>query len=898
MFISFVLAFIIAVFSFFQLASLPSLWVGVLLGGLLISSLIGMVWFIQTTRLTAFENSVNGEVNPSPLNRYTLIKTWLLNVYVGFIIGVCWVFGQTFFTVSMEDAWLNKPVTLQGTISGLVLQAQHTDRVRLRFNFKVDTIQLVTDSKNNDKSNAIVNATANEHLKNRSDDLTDIEPENSSKPSYKPLSKTQLQSKDKQAWSMVKPTLQLSWYLSQDQYQQLKNRPKTGQQWQFFVKLKANHAAMNLGALDYETWLYQNSITASGYVLHKPKKSWVGTLLKAQSSFNMRAWLAQRLELVYEGFALGGLYKALTYGDKSSISDAQWQVLQNTGTIHLMAISGLHMAIIAGLGYWLFKGIWWLGFYRQQRMTLPMFGALGAGLFASVYLVLSGYAIPTQRAYIMVLALLLFMVVRRTFQPWSALAFAAFLVVLWDSRSVLSLGFWLSFIAVGLIFAILQHPRIKGAPRWQQLLWIQFILTIGLAPYLIWAFHSLPSYSFISNLIAVPFVSFIGLPLLFGVSLVAVFSIELAQWCLFWVDLLWMLLWQGLQWVSTFEFSTLTFGSLSGWWLFLIYLLLFALLITRSWKLKSLFLVTIMGLLSVLLLENPRPQTEQAWLNVLDVGQGQAVVIETKNHVLVYDTGAKWGDKMDGAKLAILPFLRARGWTSVDHVMVSHSDLDHAGGLTRLLNGVSVQYLSSGQPSVLQKQLKLNLNSASQPTIQLCQAGQSWQWDGVTFQVLSPGLLTSDLALKLKSDNDQSCVLKVTAGYQSVLISGDLSSRGEKYLVTAYGDELKSTILVAGHHGSRYSTSSAWLDKVQPEVVLFSAGYKNRYRFPNADTLERLAPDVAWFNTACSGGIGYQLGDPLSLPDFDIEPTYQARKNQQKWYHHRCLSSEKGSAFQ
>ena len=487
----------------------------------------------------------------------------------------------------------------------------------------------------------------------------------------------------------------------------------------------------------------------------------------------------------------------------------------------------------------------------------------------------------------MVLAVLLFLVLRRTFQPWSALALAALLVVVWDSRAVLSLGFWLSFLAVALIFSVLQQPRVKRAPKWIKLVWIQLILTVGLAPYLIWAFHTLPSYSFVSNLFAVPFVSLLGLPLLFLVSVLSMLSVDLAQWFMPMVDQLWQGAWLALEWIANLNFSSIAFGTLNGWGLIAIYIGLFSLLLATSKRQIILSSALVLAVVSFDYLNKPTLQNQQASVNLLDVGQGQAVVIQTQHHVLVYDTGAKWGDKMDGAKLAILPFLRAQNRSQIDYLMVSHSDIDHAGGLSRLLQSLPVKQVSSGQPEVLNTQL-----AALNPSIQACYAGESWRWDGVLFEVLSPGLPTFDE--RFKTDNDRSCVLKVTAGKQSVLIPGDLSAKAEQTLIAHYGAQLQSTILIAGHHGSRYSSSEAWLQAVNPLVVLFTAGYQNRYGFPNTDTLNRLNDSQRWFNTACSGGIGYRLG----VDEFDGLPVYQARKHQQKWYHHRCLLSEKGIAYQ
>jgi len=855
MFVSFVIAFVLAVFSFYQLKTLPPLWLAVAILLVLLSIV-----------LMAKKSGVSLSTRPLslPASRFSWLKrpepSWVLNVLLGFIIGWSWVFWQTFFSVNVEPLWLDKPVVIQGEVVGLPQMTTTERGLRYRFSMRLHHIR---------------------------------DPE-----SLKPTSKNK-SFENEQAWYGSKPTVQLSWYLRPEAEQLKPFLPEPKQTWQLQVKLKTNHGSMNLGALDYESWLYQNRIAAKGYVVDKVGKAdgtQANRLLSGEIDSGLRHQLAQRLQNVFADSPFKGLYQALSYGDRSAITDGQWQVLQNTGTVHLMAISGLHMGMVALLGYLLFKALWWLGLYRIRHLNLPLFGAAGALLFASVYLVLAGFSIPTQRAYLMVVAVLLFLFMKRTFQPWSALALAALLVVLWDVRSVLSLGFWLSFLAVALIFAVLQIPLVKRSPKWQQLIWIQLVLTFGLAPYLIWSFHFLPTFSLLANLVAVPFVSFIGLPMVFLASFLALLSTSIASQSVVWMDGLWELVWSFLQTLSAWQNASITLGSLSLWQLGLCYFLMFTVLLAgnRRLRLAAMFFLLIGVLWVGVFSAKDRPQNGQAWLNVLDVGQGQALVIETQNHVLVYDTGAKWGTKMDGAKLAVLPFLRARNWTQVDRVMVSHSDMDHAGGLQRLLNEIDVKEVTSGQPEVLMKALR-----PTEYTIESCRAGQQWQWDGVDFFVLSPGIAGLDKSLR--SDNDRSCVLKVTAGAHSILVTGDLSARGEKKLLKAYaqtadGNPLSADILVAGHHGSRYSTAPEWLARVQPKVVLFSSGYKNRYHFPAQQTLQRLDSKVRWFNTACAGGIGYLID--RNRDEFGSEPQYQARQLRLKWYHHRCSPENKGILFQ
>lgn len=822
MFVSFVIALLLAILGFYHAPQNWGLWpaLAALLPGLILCVLI--------------------------LRYGGRSKSWLMarvgNIVAGFIIGWSLAFGHAFFDPALQENLYDRPLLIEGNVVELPQIQLLNGQQRIQLRLLIDSMQRV----------------------------------NAENPPQKTQQAGPLTS--------IKPLLQLSWYRPLQSPQPI---PKPGERWAFAVKLSANHASMNLGGFDYESWLFQNHLVAKGYVLEKAPWAEHNRLVHANNADPLRFRFAQSLNQVFANLELQGLYAALTYGDKHAISDAQWTVLQQTGTIHLMAISGLHMGIAALLGILFFKGLWWLGLYRCERLNLPQLSVFGAILFATFYLILSGAAIPAQRAYLMVVAIGLMWFLKRTFQPWPALAFAALLVLFWDPRSVLSDGFWLSFLAVALIFATLQIPAVKTAKRWQQLLWIQLVLTLGLAPYLWWAYHFVPSISFVANLIAVPFVSFIGLPLLWLVSFVAWWSPDWAVMLMAVVDPVWQGFWQLLAWFATFSFPLLMPIEPLGLALFTA--LLFGVLYLFAtqkryrwyWAALGLALWPLYGLVA----DFPRPSANQLQVHLLDVGQGQAAVLETARHVLVYDTGARWGDKMDGAKLAILPFLRSRGWQAVDMVMVSHSDIDHAGGLARLLQEQKVSEVVSGQPQKVAEVVALK-----QPILP-CYAGQSWQWDGVRFEVLWP----LQNAPEADSDNDASCVLKACAAGQCVLLTGDLSERGEKRLLqTLDANSVRADLLIAGHHGSRYSSSTRWLEAVQPEVVLFSSGYHNRFQFPNRETLQRLPPNVNWYNTACSGGIGFTLGGD----EFKRQPDYEVRKQRQKWYHHRCLEAEQGVLYQ
>lgn len=807
----------------------------------------------------------------------------VLNILFGLIIGLSWAFLQSFFMPVIPESLLNQPVWISGQIIESSSQPSFAKKSRFTYKIQVDRVQI--DSNENPTSTSKVPLQADNAINERS---------------Y-------------QAWS--KPIVSINWYLSEKERLAFEPLPKLGEVWLMRVKLKANHYSHNPGGFDYEAWLFQQHIAAKGYIKNRTQKernsagSSQGPVLQRLNEpsglgfYHWQTLVSGRLKQVFSQSEFSHFYKALTLGDKSAVSTEDWSLLRNTGTIHLLAISGLHMGIVAALGYLVFKVLWWLGVYRIERINLPGFSALGALLFATLYLTLSGVSIPTQRAWLMVVAVLVFVLIRRTFQPWSALGFAAFLIVLWDSRSVLSLGFWLSFIAVGLIFAAL--PYLRNRPKWQQLLWLQGLLTLGLAPFLIWAFHSLPLYSFIANLIAVPFISFIGLPLLFLSSLLGMISIEWGQFMIQWLDQLWSLFWHYLEWVGNLPQSTVGFTDTSLAWLLSMYTFIFALLILKSTRHKTIaFAGLLLTILSLGLPANNRPQSDQAWLTVLDVGQGQAVVVETKSSVLVYDTGPKMGKSLDGAKLAVLPYLKSHGWHQVDTLVISHSDSDHAGGTLSLVQSLPVKEAFSGQPEIMNHRLQgksyklYNNESKNKPLFSLCQAGLSWQVDGVLFEILSPDI--ADIGKVLSSDNDLSCVLKITASQHTVLMTGDLSQKGEAVLIKQFAknpQKLKSDLLIAGHHGSKYSTGQAWLNQVAPNKVVFSAGYLNRYHFPNKAVLKRIenkskSKPVQWWNTACSGALLFEVTKSA------INLRQEARKSQRKWYHHACLISQQGHLFQ
>ncbi|MDX1353329.1 MAG: DNA internalization-related competence protein ComEC/Rec2, partial [Thiomicrorhabdus sp.] len=763
MFIQFVIGFIVTVILFYQLTEFPPIW----FGWLLLILLLWALWFIVFYPKRHFYFSKRNSLAIKTLSSHCW-QNRLFHVLLSAIIGMNVVFWQAFFAPSLSSEFLNQKNRLEIQVATIpeIVQNEHFTKIVFQA-----SLSKITQLKN------------------------------------------AMPTQNHQAWWFLKPKIKLSWYLDHSEMAQIIKQgelPRVGENWLFYGKLKSNHAAMNLTSRDYEAWLFQNHIvgrsTVSGLYLknlayqnktHQKVKIPVATRLRTSSMLDWRVWRAQavqHLHQVFDASPFKAIYLGMTVGDKSFISQQQWSIFQQTGTIHLMAISGLHMSIMALLGFWLFKQIWRTTLYRYQIIDLQPFASLGGLLFATVYLLLSGAAIPTQRAWIMVATVLLFILVRRQFQPWSALAMAALLIILWDSRAVLSSGFWLSFMAVAIIFLGLR--LYEKQPRWQQFLAIQLMLTVGLAPFILWSFYQLPLYGLFANLLAVPFVSIIGLPGLLIIIFVSLFSVDFATNLLQMLDWFWQQLWFYLLWLTKLPDLQLQSSQHSVIWLiavcFTLFLsvLLYRFLAKRYQWQNTYLTLGFVGFFLVLVFypyphsrPNGESHNQQAWLTVLDVGQGQAIVIETANHLVVYDTGAKWGNATDASKVAVIPYIQAQGWPKIDLLMVSHSDMDHAGGTQSTLQKLKVKQALSGQAAQLNEMLHSE-QETQQPTFMPCLAGQKWNFDGIQFEVLSP---FKDAKQKgLKTDNDLSCVLKISNGSRTALLMGDLSQKGEKALLQHY----------------------------------------------------------------------------------------------------------------
>lgn len=627
-------------------------------------------------------------------------------------------------------------------------------------------------------------------------------------------------------------TLRLRWYGAAPSL-------RGGERWRLRVRLKRPHGLMNPAGFDYETWLFQQAYAATGYV----RNGGVNQRLAPAPAFSLhglRQKISDRIAGTLTGHANHGVVTALAVGQRGALAPAQWDLLLATGTNHLLAISGLHIGLVAGLAFWVVRRAWSWSARATNVYPAPKAAAWAALGAAAFYALLAGFAIPTQRALIMVAVVMGAVVLGRPVQPSRLLALALTAVLVLDPRAVLAAGFWLSFGAVSVIlYAACGRRRPLGA--WRGAIYVQAWVAVGLLPMtLIW-YGRVACFAALANALAVPWVSFVVVPL----ALLGAVLPGPGAYLLYGADAALQPLWWWLRWVATLPGGTWTQFTPPPWTWPAAVAGVVLLLAPRGWPGRWLGVVFLLPLFMV---RPPAPPPGAAWVSVLDVGQGLAVVVRTRHHTLVYDTGPRYSARFDTGRAVVVPYLRQHGVAAVDRLVVSHGDNDHSGGAAGLLSAVQVGQVLSGAPEALPAGVARH-----------CIAGQGWQWDGVRFDILHPP------ATGGYTGNDGSCVLRIAAGPHSLLLTGDIQRAGEQALLRRPGGLTPVTVLVAPHHGSLTSSSAAFVAATAPRYVVFATGYRNRFGHPRAAVVARYRRrGVGLFNTAADGAVEFRLG-PLAL---------------------------------
>jgi competence protein ComEC len=643
--------------------------------------------------------------------------------------------------------------------------------------------------------------------------------------------------------------------------------PKAGERWQFTVRLKAPHGNSNPHGFDYELWAWEQGAQGVGYVRENkrqmpPKRLGVsdGGLFSSLGFGMERARQAVR-DAVFNRLtaasdrAAAGVIAALVTGDQNAIERADWDIYRATGTAHLMSISGLHITMFAWLAALLIGRLWrataraptrWMA---QLCLHLPAAHAalLGGLALAVLYAWFSGWGVPAQRT-IWMLATISFLRLVGLRWPWYATWLLAAVVVLTvDPWAMLSAGFWLSFVAVAVLFAsdpTTARPEVsEGAGAQEKIsikVWMllreQWIITLALAPLTLLLFQQVSLVGLLANAIAIPLVTFVVTPL---AMLGAVFEPlwPVAASCVGYLAL-------ALKWLAAVPYAVYTapapplilscFAVLGS--------VLLVIPLASKKRLQALALAALL-IAPALVWQPTRPAAGQFELMALDIGQGNALLIRTATHSLLYDAGPRFSRESDAGHRTVVPLLRALG-ERLDVLVLSHRDSDHTGGAKAVL---AAQPQARVITSALLPKDRMDIGLAADKPLEICLAGQSWVWDGVRFEVLHPLQTALDAAAAGESTikpNSLSCVLKITSGdavnSKSALLVGDIEAPQELSLLTMQTTlQLESTLLLVPHHGSKTSSSEPFLDAVKPSIAMVQAGYRNRFAHPRPEVMAR-----------------------------------------------------------
>jgi competence protein ComEC len=656
----------------------------------------------------------------------------------------------------------------------------------------------------------------------------------------------------------VPPRVALAWYNGFKDSHQPIGDVQPGERWQLTVRLQRPHGNANPDGFDYEVWLLEQGMRATGYVRpdvegNRRIDSFVWSVSNVVE--HCRSVLRERIRRALPGKPYAGVIVALVVGDQRAIGQSDWKVFNRTGIGHLISISGLHITMVAGLFAWLASSLWRHSCFTRAQLPLllpaqKVAAVSGAGV-ALLYVLLAGFGVPAQRTLYMLAVVAAALWFGRITSVSYVLCTALGVVLLFDPWAVLAPGFWLSFGAVAVILYAsvgrTEGPRHGMAGTLMVAGRTQYAVTVGLVPLTMLLFSQVSLASPIANALAIPLVSLVVTPLALAGSMLpaplATLLLQLAHAIV-----------AALAWVLT----AMSESRLAVWtapvppaWVFCFALLgTVWLLAPRGWPLRW---IGIVGWLPLLAGQPSTALPGQVKVTAFDVGQGMALLIETSGHRLLYDSGPFYSPESNGGNRVILPYLKARGINALDAMVVTHSDVDHSGGALAILGELKVGWVASSlwfdHPIV-----------QASPQHARCSAGQAWTWDGVQFEILQPTLASYDDAT-LKP-NARGCTVRITAGSQSILLAADIEAAQEAALVLQSPARLHANVLLAPHHGSGTSSTPAFLNAVHPQLALFQVGYRNRYHHPKLEVYQRYgAMGIARLRTDETGAIELDSAD-------------------------------------
>jgi competence protein ComEC len=624
-------------------------------------------------------------------------------------------------------------------------------------------------------------------------------------------------------------------------------RVKTGEQWRVTVKLRKPRGFVNPGGFDYQASLLRRGVGATGYI-----RQGENLKLQPQPKFSMdvlryelQQWLIKKSESPEKGILV-----ALLVGDTSLVDKDHWGEMIKTGTNHLIAISGLHLGFFAIIGFFIgnligrFVQLFW------HKYPSMMSGYVFSVLLTLFYSVIAGLNIPTIRTLIMLAAVQLALLLRRSFRARDTLLIALVLVLLYDPLAAYDMGFWLSFCAVAMLIfcfsgriTLAQKYTLTMIAKNHVSLFVksQWVMFIGLLIPLAILIHTSSLLAPPANFIGIPLITFFVVPCLilsalchFSVPSAEDFFLHCAEWGMSvvheWLNYLLV--------IGGGKFNPII--NFNPWAICLAILSVFLILLPRGLGNKY---IGVAGLLLALFI--PLKQLPDLHMLVFDVGQGTAVFIRTPNHQLLYDTGPIYTENFDAGSGIIVPYLQSQGVHYLDKLVVSHNDQDHSGGLIGVLAATKVNQLWMGEPDKFRPK-------ASDPQVENCHVQKPWQWDQVTFR-----FITWPLQPNAKANNN-SCVLLVEFRGHKILLTGDIEKEVERTLL-AQESLTAVDVLLAPHHGSHSSSTLEFVAQVQPKIVIYSTGFHNQHGHPHADIQARyLTAGSVPLNTAFAGALEFE----------------------------------------
>ena len=613
---------------------------------------------------------------------------------------------------------------------------------------------------------------------------------------------------------------------------------QAGQRWQLQAKLKQPMNLGNPGGFDYVGWLGSRHIHWVGNVSANACKQ-INLSKKHYPLMRLREYLAKILGTLIPDQEILGIFEALTLGLTNHIDKAQWDLFRRTGTTHLIDISGEHIALVAGLTYWLFKGLW----KRLGRLCLHIpaqkIASMAAIIISIAYTLIAGFAVPTQRSLVTCCLIMLRHFSSKRLSVWQSWRYALFAVLLFEPHAVWMIGFYFSFIAFAILILINQRIKLRKIGT---IMVMQCACLFGLMPLSLYWFSYGSINGLAANLIAIPWVSFLIVPLALLIAFLSPWFVIPGSVALLKGLIVYLLV--ALRWIDSFETLNFNFTFIDA---LAPLSTMGAMALLTFLPLVRLFPAAIIIIVASCFPAYEKVSPGHAIIDMLDVGQGLAIVIRTAQHVLIYDTGMKFYQSSDMGKLAIIPYLNTLGIKHLDKVVISHPDLDHRGGLKSLADKYTINELIVDDPAFYKQGVS-------------CHHHPSWNWDGITFQFFP-------IHTHFPSKNNNSCILQIKNDSGQVLLSGDIESLAEHYLIKTYGKKLASTVMLVPHHASKTSSSAEYVNQIAPRYAIASYGFDNRYHFPHQEALHSYQIEhIPLYNTEDCGMIRVQLKQNHLMP--------------------------------